>query len=79
MQVKASVVNPEEVLVAMTIEMPLRSWKDLRQALARHPWQRSDTHSAVWEVLKSLDQATSRIEQALIFEDEGIEVKGEPI
>ena len=70
MQVKASVVNPEEVLVAMTIEMPLRSWKDLRQALARHPWQRSDTNSAVWKIIKNLDAATTRIETAITFNAE---------
>lgn len=70
MQVQARVVNPDEVLVAMTIEMPLRSWKAIRQVLAHSTWQRSDTDSVVGKIIESLDEATTRIENAITLKTE---------
>lgn len=70
MQVQARVVNPDEVLVAMTIEMPLRSWKAIRQVLALSTWQRSDTDSVVGKIIESLDEATTRIENAITLKTE---------
>ena len=71
MYVTVSVVNPEEVRVAMTIEMPLRSWKAIRQVLAQETWQRADTHSIVWELISNLDVATKRIETAIALQTPG--------
>ena len=65
MYVTVTVVNPEEVRVAMTIEMPLRSWKAIRQVLAQETWRRADTYSIAWEIINNLDVATTRIETAI--------------
>ena len=68
MYVTVSVVNPEEVRVAMTIEMSLKNWKEIKRSLAHETWQHVETHSIVWEIIESLNVATRRIETAIALQ-----------